>query len=188
MGKGLRPVTKAVAEKFEYGAMGEHRKASRAARASIKVRPKPKMPLNPSMFDRLRYSYQNWMHIFETNDKKFRQGELSFLFSIKWLWMYVFFALSINALYGANKWQEKRRYDKIMPELDERRKEYDPFDEEGQQNIAAAGTGSLEELGVNRAAADLRVDSAFVDAPLPTAATPTTSTTGGSWLTRAFSK
>ena len=123
------------------------------------VRPLPKLPLTPSVIDKIKYHYNFWMHVFEKNDRRVRKGELNQMFSIKWIYGYAAAALGLHILYLLTSGQILWKQSKITPLLDQRRKEFDPFEQEGDSCKQYAALTEEEEVTVS--AKDLRTDSSF---------------------------
>ena len=96
------------------------------------------------------------MHLFETNDRKVRTGDLNSMFSMKWIYLYALLALLVHVgyLFAQNRayWREER----LRPVLEERRKEFDPFESDSKSYAKMT-----QEETVAVKAKDLRTDSAF---------------------------
>eukprot|EP01064_Diplonema_japonicum_P031333 TRINITY_DN5562_c0_g1_i1.p1 TRINITY_DN5562_c0_g1~~TRINITY_DN5562_c0_g1_i1.p1 ORF type:complete len:160 (+),score=21.62 TRINITY_DN5562_c0_g1_i1:62-541(+) len=157
MSNKVKPVQKTVERKLVRGDMGSHKFVVSAHKNSLKVRPEPVLPLNPSLFSRMKHSYNKFMRMIEENNRKYQLGELNFMYSITWLYAYLFAAVMINAMWLANYYRVEYRKSKLRPALDERRKEFDPFD--GNVSITSS-TPTEAQLSIV-SAKELRKDSTF---------------------------
>eukprot|EP00755_Sulcionema_specki_P018827 Sspe_Gene.67881::Locus_40034_Transcript_2_2_Confidence_0.400_Length_683::g.67881::m.67881 len=114
---------------LEAGAIGKLKLDYHKLDAKLKPREELPPPTpSSSFFYRLRHLYNTLMRVIETNDARYRKGELNVVFSKRWLLVYGIFALTLNGLWLALKYKGYREQEQLRPAVEERRKMMDPFE------------------------------------------------------------
>eukprot|EP00754_Rhynchopus_humris_P037037 Rhum_TRINITY_DN19141_c0_g1::Rhum_TRINITY_DN19141_c0_g1_i1::g.169277::m.169277 len=159
--EGLKSVRKEAQRELKLSPIAQSLDGQRKMEEKVErpVRPLPKLPLSPSFIDKLKYHYNFWMHVFEKNDRRVKKGELNQMFSIKWIYAYGLAALGLHVLYLLTSGQILWKQSKITPLLDQRRKDFDPFEQDGENCKKYAVMTEEEEVTVS--AKELRTDSSF---------------------------
>eukprot|EP01061_Rhynchopus_euleeides_P016008 TRINITY_DN27165_c0_g1_i1.p1 TRINITY_DN27165_c0_g1~~TRINITY_DN27165_c0_g1_i1.p1 ORF type:complete len:163 (+),score=15.33 TRINITY_DN27165_c0_g1_i1:176-664(+) len=157
MCKKLRSVRQVAERKPEVGALGNTRTVVREFnRKMTRVRPMPQLAVNAGIIERVRYNYNWWMHVFEKHNKQVQKGEMNYLYSIHWIYLHAAAAIAVTLAYMYGSWVAYNEDMVRKPALDERRKDFDPFE-------ANADTfeGALDEEPVYVDVKSLRKDSSF---------------------------
>ncbi|KAJ9454800.1 hypothetical protein DIPPA_17521 [Diplonema papillatum] len=160
MAPKIQQIRTEAARELKKGAIGTTKMVVSKHRETMTIRTIPAIPANPSLFQKLRYKYHSKMRDLEINDRKYRAGELNFMFSINWIYMYFFLFVTINVMWCILRYREYRRKCRLQPEMDKRREEYDPFDSAAAQNPQNFATAE-QMLSQIKSAADMRTDSTF---------------------------
>eukprot|EP01060_Flectonema_neradi_P005580 TRINITY_DN13718_c0_g1_i1.p1 TRINITY_DN13718_c0_g1~~TRINITY_DN13718_c0_g1_i1.p1 ORF type:complete len:165 (+),score=10.35 TRINITY_DN13718_c0_g1_i1:45-539(+) len=156
----IKPIHQQLKRPVEKGSIGMARSHADAAAAKLKpIDYKISSPVNPNFFQRIKFTVQWLIKIVRENDLDYRKGELSFMYSIKWFYLYGVILLACAATALHSQYRKYVVMNLRIPELDERRKEFDPF-------LVSESSVSLESndrvfVQDSRSREELREDSMF---------------------------
>ena len=157
----LKPIQKQLERKADVGQIGMARQRADKIEATMQpVEYQIPIPVNPTIFDNVKYSFQWMLKIIRQNDLEYRKGNLNMMFSIKWFYGYAIAALIVYAMQFHIRYRYYVLETKRIPEIDERRKQFDPFSVENN-NISMEDTNSVL-VQETRSRDELREDSTFV--------------------------